>query len=243
MAAQFLAPFLVAGRAFLAPFLPPAAVVTDPGGGTGTPPTTITVAASRIAHFAANPRVAVFVGKKPIVVAKGLTDELRYVGDFTADLTESNAKAVSVTVLAGSATVIGTPVVQGNLVVAKLGGLGSVTFRLVGDNGEQWDRTITFVAADDKTHIFGKDPDDKLFYAFDFSADAAMWATTLATVQTAVFNGVASLITPVVSGNMAVVKVSGLNTTPNATNSVVLTATFANGEKITRTIYFVSEVH
>jgi hypothetical protein len=248
MAAQFFAPFQIGGRAYFAPFVPPAANdpgtgTGDPGGGTGTPPTTITVAPSRIAHFAANPRVAVFVGNKPINVPKGLADELRYVADFTSDLTESATTAVSVTVLAGSASVIGTPVVQGNLVVAKLSGIGAVTFRLVGANGEQWDRTIQFTVADDKTHTFGKDPDDKLYYAFDFAADAAMWNTSLASVQSTVFNGVASLMTAAVSGNMAVVKVSGLNTTPNATNSVVLTAVFANGEKITRTIYFVSEVH
>jgi hypothetical protein len=248
MAAQFFAPFQVGGRAYFAPFTPPAA--NDPGngdpggGGTGTPPASITVAPSRIARFAANPRVAVFLGKKPILVAKGAADELRYVGDFTSDLDESATTAVSVTVLAGSASVIGTPVVQGKLVVAKLSGIGSVTFRLVAANGEQFDRTIQFTVADDKTHIFGKDPDDKLFYAFDFGPDAAMWNTTLASIQTTVFNGVASLMTPAVAANnMAVVKVSGLNTTPNATNSVVLTAVFANGEKITRTIYFVSEVH
>ena len=203
----------------------------------------ITVSPVRIARFAANPRVAVFAGTKPIPVPKGALDELRYVGDFSADLSASNTKADSITVLAGTATLIGTPIIQGNLVVAKLSGVGSVVFRLTGANGEQWDRTMQLTAVDDKTHTFGKDQDDRLFYAFDFGPDAAMWNTTLASIQNPVFNGVLSIATPVVMGNMAVVKVSGLNTSNNANNSVTLTGVFANGEKVTRTIYFVSEVH
>jgi hypothetical protein len=226
--------------AITAPLRTAAAVVVP-----GTP---ITVPASRTAKFAGRQRVAVFSTPAPVTLAKGALDELWYVGDFTKDATDAGTTAVSVDPVPGGAAVLVAPQLQGSLGVVKLGALDAsvaapcFTFRVTLANGEQVDRTIKFTVLDDRTHVFGKDPDDKRFWALDFSADAALGAATLASVQAPVVAGVTSLATPTINGNTAIVKLGGLDVAGGA-NSCSLTAMLANGEKLVNTIYFNREDH
>jgi hypothetical protein len=54
---------------------------------------------------------------------------------------------------------------------------------------------------------------------------------------------VSSLATPNVQGNLATLKVGGLDTTDGAQNSIGLWANFSNTERIYRTAYFTQEEH
>jgi hypothetical protein len=213
-------------------------------GGTGT----ITVPASRTAVFAGRQRVAVFSTPSPVTLAKGAQDELFIVGDFTKDLTDAATTAISVAPVSDGVAVLVAPQLQGMLGVVKLGAFDpnvvapSFTFRLTLENGEQIDRTIKFTVLDDRTHVFGKDPDDKRYWAFNLAADAARGTTSLASVQAPVVAGVTSLATPTINGNTAIVKLGGLDVAGGA-NSCSLTALLANGEKLVNTIYFNREDH
>jgi hypothetical protein len=213
-------------------------------GGTGT----ITVPASRTAVFASRQRVAVFSTPSPVTLAKGAQDELFIVGDFTKDLTDAATTAISVAPVSDGVAVLVAPQLQGMLGVVKLGAFDpnvvapSFTFRLTLENGEQIDRTIKFTVLDDRTHVFGKDPDDKRYWAFNLAADAARGTTSLASVQAPVVAGVTSLATPTINGNTAIVKLGGLDVAGGA-NSCSLTALLANGEKLVNTIYFKQEEH
>jgi hypothetical protein len=221
------------------------------GGSSGGPvPGPVTVPASRTAQFAARSRVIVFNSTAPVSVPKGAADELYYVGDMSSDLRGSATTVDVVTPIAVGVTLLEGPSIQGNLIAVKLGGFdtaangkNSFTFRVAGVNGEQFDRTIDFTLVDDRIHVFGKDPDDRLFYALDVSADAAFGASALASVQSPVAAGVTALSAPGVQGNRAVVKIGGLSLANNAVNSYGLTFLFTNGEKIVRTIYFRKEEH
>lgn len=212
--------------------------------GGGTQQNTLTVPSSRIAVFAGRQRVVVFSGKAPVGVAKGSLDELWYVGDFTKDCGDSATSAASVTYVSAGVAVLVAPTLQGNLGVVKLGALdpagGTFTFRVTCDNGEQFDRTIVLTVLDDRTHVFGKDPDDRRLYTFDFSADCALGTTSLASAQAPVVAGVTALSTATIQGNRAVVMIGGL---ADGENSCELTVLLANAEKLVRSIYFTAEPH
>lgn len=85
-------------------------------------------------------------------VDKDPDDELYYVANVTADLTDSATTAVSFETIATGVTVLETASPQGNLgglLAVKVGGLGmtgesSLTFRVTCANTEQFDRTIYF---------------------------------------------------------------------------------------------------
>jgi len=219
------------------------------GSSDGSIPRPVTVPASRIAKFAANPRVAIFNTARPVALTKGALDELWFVGDFNKDLADSGTTAASVVPVSAGVAVLEGPELQGALGVVKLGALDAsgtsyFTFRVTCANGEVFDRTITLTAVDDWTWVFGKDPDDQRFYAFDFAADLALSAnTTLASVGTPVPVGVSMLSAPSIQGMQVVIKFGGLGTGAGAANSCSLPVTFANGEKIYRSIYFSREDH
>jgi hypothetical protein len=233
-------------RNYSAPITAPLTIVPAQSGQGGTG--TITVPASRTAVFASRQRVAVFSTPSPVTLAKGAQDELFIVGDFTKDLTDAATTAISVAPVSDGVAVLVAPQLQGMLGVVKLGAFDpsvttpSFTFRLTLDNGEQIDRTIKFTVLDDRTHLFGKDPDDKRYWAFNLNADAVRGTTSLASVQAPVVVGVTSLATPTINGNTAIVKLGGLDVSGGA-NFCSLTAMLANGEKLVNTIYFNREDH
>jgi len=218
------------------------------GGSNGSIPGVITVPTSRTAKFAANPRVAVFNTTRPVALVKGALDELWFVGDFSKDLTDAATTAESVAPVSAGVAVLQAPTLQGVLGLVKLGAMGGgpayFTFRVTCANGEVFDRTILLTAVDDRLWVFSKDPDDQRFYAFDFAADLALSAnTTLASVGTPVVAGVTALSAPGIQGSQVVMKFGGLSTASDAANSCGLPVTFANGEKIYRSIYFIKEDH
>lgn len=216
---------------------------------TGT--TTITVPESRTAVFAAHPRVAVFTDTGPVGLTKSIADQLYIVGDFTKPLNDGATTPVStspVMLLASGVTVLEGPVAQGSLMIAKLGTLdpagGQITFRVACVNGEIIDGTINLTPLDDRTQLFGKDPDDRRFYALDVSADLALSGnTTIATVQTPIAIGVTALSVPAIQGGKAIVLMGGLDLTDGATNSCELVMTLASTEVIHRTVYFSRQDH
>lgn len=213
-------------------------------------PSTITVPASRTAVFAANPRVAVFNTAAPITLNKGALDELYFTADFTKDLADGATTLQSIAAVPGGVTVLEGPTPQGSLGLVKLGAIDLAvatpyfTFRLTLANGEIVDRTILLTVADDRSKVFGKDPDDRRYFAIDVTADLALSAnTSLATLQSPVVAGVTSTATPVKQGKQVIVQVGGLSTADGAVNSLGVMMAFANGEKLYRTIYFAREDH
>ncbi|WP_141828365.1 hypothetical protein [Herbaspirillum sp. SJZ107] len=217
------------------------------GSSGGTIPGVVTVPASRTAKFAANPRAAVFNTTRPVSLTKGALDELWFVGDFTKDLTDAATTTVSVVPVSAAVVVLEGPSLQGALGLVKLGamssGSASFTFRVTCANGEVFDRTILLTAVEDRLWVFGKDPDDQRFYAFDFAADLALSAnTTLASVGTPIVVGMTALSGPSIQGSQVVMKFGGL-AAGDTVNSCGLPVNFANGEKIYRSIYFTREDH
>lgn len=213
-------------------------------------PSTITVPASRTAVFAANARVAVFNTPAPITMKKGALDEWYVTADFTKDCTDGATTLQSIAPVSGGVAVLEMAPPQGFLGLVKLGAIDLAvaspyfTFRLTLANGEIVDRTILLIVADDRMHSFGKDPDDRRFFAIDVSADLALSAnTTLASVQTPVVAGVSSTMTPVIQGKQVIVQAAGLATADGAVNSLGVMMVLATGEKVYRTIYFTREDH
>jgi predicted aconitase with swiveling domain len=176
---------------------------------------------------------------------------LYFVGDFTkplADGATTPAAVAPITLVPSGVVVLEGPVAQGSLMIAKLGAMdpagGQVTFRLACANGEVIDGTVILTPLDDRSHVFGKDPDDHRYYALDVSADLALSTnTTLQSVQTPIVNGVSALAAPVIQGNKAIVLHGGLDLTDGATNSSELVMTLATSEVIYRTIYFSRQDH
>jgi hypothetical protein len=219
-----------------------------PAGGSTTP--IITVPAHRIAQFASRSRVVVFDGKAPVSMPKAALDELYVVGDFTKDLGGSNTTAANVTPLLAGVTLLEGPSIQGNHIVVKLGGFDTTpgarnffTFRVASANGEIFDRTIEFTLADDRSHMFGKDPDDQLFHAFDLTADSTFGASVPMSVGAPVVAGVAALSTPAIQGKLIILKIGGMDLADGAANWCELPVIFANSEKVVRRIYFNREDH
>ena len=220
-------------------------VPTDPP---APQPNGVTVPASRTAKFAGRSRVVVFTGSKPVPYAKGPLDELYIIGNFSKDLIESNTTISSATYDSKGVAVLEGPVLQNGFPVVKLGALDLTaprmyfTFRITLANGEQVDGTIELTALDDRK-TFLKDPDDKRFYVLDFGADATFGGTTLSTVSAPVVAGVTSLMTPTLLGNQVTIKIGGMDLADGAANSFGMWASFANTERIFRTVYFAQEDH
>lgn len=223
-----------------------AVTVTSSNSQAGT--SMITVPASRTAVFAGKSRVAVFTDSGPVKLAKVIADQLYIVGDFTKPLTDGATTAQSVAIVNSNATVLEDPVAQGSLMVAKIGMFdpagGQFTFRVTCANGEVIDGTVILTALDDRSQVFGKDPDEHRAYAFDVSADLALSAnTTIATIQTPVAIGVSALSVPAIQGGKAVVLIGGLDLSDGAVNSCPLVMTLGTGEVINRAIYFGRQDH
>lgn len=171
------------------------------------------------------------------------SDERYWVADLSVDLAEAGSPAVSVAPVVAGITVLEQPVIQGALIPIKLGGLdltsGAVnycTFRVNCANGEQFDRTIWFRPQQGKWEL-PKDPEDKRFYVADIENDLVDSNTT-ATAATAIPVGVAELVAAQVQGNLIVVKLGGMDTSPDPTNYCTLRIDCANGERFYRTIHF-----
>lgn len=82
-----------------------------------------------------------------------------------------------------------------------------------------------------------KDPEDKKFYVADVSQDLVDGATTATSVE-AIVQGVEVLVPAVVQGSLMVVKLGGMDVSPNAENYCTFRVTCANTEQFDRTIYF-----
>lgn len=87
-----------------------------------------------------------------------------------------------------------------------------------------------------------KDPDDDRFYTIDVAQDLTDSATTAATVV-AIVAGVTVTRVPLIQGSKIVVKLSGLDVSPNGLNFCTFRITCANTEQFDRTIWFVREDH
>lgn len=210
----------------------------------------ITVPAARTAVFAANARVAVFSSRALVKLKKGVLDEVWLVADITKDLTDSATTIGSVVPISAGVTILVAPTPQGSLITMKVGVIDLavlgpyITLRITDSNGQQFDRTILLLVADDQNWAFPKDPDDRLYYAFDFTADLALSAGAKilsAQFQTAVGVSTASAATP--QGKQVVGKIAGLATADGAPNSCPVAVIFDNGEKLYRTMYFTREDH
>lgn len=222
---------------------------------------TLTVPSLRTAAFSGSTRVIPF-GTETTAQAVGpgaywknhqwwvdkvAADKLFYVADVSRDLSDSGTTAASVSaaVVVG-ATLLVAPVLQaGGLIVLKVGQLDTspsgsnyITLRVTCADGEQFDRTIHFNVISDGSWTFVKDPEDQRFYALDMSNEIRLGGTTLLSASTPTVAGVSSLAAPVVQGNLAIVKVGGLDVSGAPNNSCTLPMTFANGEQVYRTIYF-----
>jgi hypothetical protein len=225
-----------------------AATVTPGNAQTGT--SNIAVPASRTAYFVGHPRVAVFTDTGPVKLTKGINDQVYIVGDFTKPLADGATTATSVEIVNASTnlSILEGPALQGSLMVAKIGALdpagGQFTFRVTCANGEIIDGTVLLTALDDRSHVFGKDPDDRRFFALDVSADLALSGnTTIASVQTPNATGVTALSVPAIQGGKAILLIGGLDLTDGATNSCELVMTLASTEVIHRTVYFSRQDH
>jgi hypothetical protein len=206
-----------------------------------------TVPASRTAVFAYK-RVAVFKDAGPVTLKKVPADELYFVGDFTKPLADGATSAVSVAPVVSGVDVLEGPEVQGSLMVVKLGTLdpagGQLTFRVTCANGEIIDGTIILEPLDDRSQTFGKDPNDRRWYALDVSGDLTLSGNPSMThLQQPVTDGVVSLATPPKQGGKVFVLLGGLDLSHNAANSCTLTMTLATTEVINRTIYLSRQDH
>ena len=82
-----------------------------------------------------------------------------------------------------------------------------------------------------------KDPDEESFYVANITKELTDRGTTAASVVPVV-KGVEILIQPQIQGNFVVIKLAGLDVSPNAENFWVARVTCANGEKFDRTMWF-----
>lgn len=212
--------------------------------------TVVTVAANRVAKFIGRKRVVKFVATDPAYrggkwyVAKGINDELFYAGDVSKQLEEAGTVASSVSVIAVGVTAITPPTLQGSLLVVKLGGFNIasdnyVTFRVVCENGERFDRTIIFERSLDDV-IFKKDPDDQLFYAADVSEMLSSGLTTAVSFETIVA-GVQRLSNLAVQGVVTPALIGGFDIATGVSNFATFRVTCANGERFDKTIRFERE--
>lgn len=202
---------------------------------------------TRVVVFGAGPGItmpnAPYLREGRWTADKHPLDQRYYVADVTADLRERNTTAKSVTAIVAGVAVLEQPVIQGNLIPVKLGGFNAApdasnfcTFRITCANGERFDRTLWFRPQEGRWTL-SKDPDDESFYVGDIGHDLADSVTT-ATAVTALPVGVALLAPVVVQGNLVVVKLGGMDGSPDPVNYCDLRVDCANGERFYRTIHF-----
>jgi hypothetical protein len=201
----------------------------------------IVVPASRTAIFAANRRVVVFGNGASTTINKQQADQIYCVGDVTKDLNDIQSTIQSVTAIVGGVTLLEGPTPSGSLITVKIGGIDTTigaqnfcTLRVTTASGEQFDRTMKFNPVTDTSQVIGKDPDDKLNYAADFSNDAAITGSAVQSVGTLTAVGVTLIGAPTIQGNKVIMKLSGLD----VTNSCRIPVTMESGELLIRTMYF-----
>lgn len=94
-----------------------------------------------------------------------------------------------------------------------------------------------------------KDSDDVRLFQYGYADDLAQSSTALVSAVAAVAGVVVAVLpqtgqaAPLVVGTDVIVMLSGLNITDGAANFCTIRATFANGEQVDRTIWFVREEH
>jgi hypothetical protein len=201
----------------------------------------IVVPASRTAIFAANRRVVVFGNGASTTINKQQADQIYCVGDVTKDLNDIQSTIQSVTAIVDGVTLLEGPTPSGSLITVKIGGIDTTigaqnfcTLRVTTASGEQFDRTMKFNPVTDTSQVIGKDPDDKLNYAADFSNDAAITGSAVQSVGTLTAVGVTLIGAPTIQGNKVIMKLSGLD----VTNSCRIPVTMESGELLIRTMYF-----
>jgi len=215
-----------------------------------------TVAESRRVAFPGGTRVVAFgtvpsaaVPNAPYLEAgrwwceKHPLDERYWVANITVDLDERKTTAVSVEVIAAGVTVLQQPVIQGKLILVKLGGFNAATgaanfctFRVTCANGERFDRTIWFKQQVGSWSL-NKDADDESYFVADISNDLADSNTTASAVLAQPV-GVSVLVAAVVQGPLILVKLGGMDTLPAGVNYCDLRIDCANSERFYRTIQF-----
>ena len=170
-------------------------------------------------------------------------DERYWVADITIDMDERGTTAVGVEPIVAGVTVLQLPVIQGKLIVVKLGGFnaatGAVNFctlRVTCANGERFDRTIGFRQPAGAWWI-DKDADDQSYYVADIGNDLIDSGTT-ATAVKAFPVGVVELVPAVVQGPLILVKLGGMDTLPAGVNYCDFRIDCANGERFYRSIQF-----
>lgn len=93
---------------------------------------------------------APYLEKGKWYIDKDPDDKRYYVANISKDLQDSATTATAVQAIVQGVSVLEGPVIQGSLIVVKLGGLGPdnaesfCTFRVTCANTEQFDRTIYF---------------------------------------------------------------------------------------------------
>jgi len=215
-----------------------------------------TVAESRRVAFPGGTRVVAFgsfpsarVPNAPYLEAarwwseKHPLDERYWVADITIDLDERGTTAVGVEPIVAGVTVLQQPVIQGKLILVKLGGFnaatGAVNFctlRVTCANGERFDRTIGFRQPAGAWWI-DKDADDQSYYVADIGNDLIDSGTT-ATAVKAFPVGVVELVPAVIQGPLILVKLGGMDTLPAGVNYCDFRIDCANGERFYRSIQF-----
>jgi hypothetical protein len=175
--------------------------------------------------------------------AKHPLDERYWVANLTVDLDERKTTAVSVEVIAAGVTVLQQPVIQGKLILVKLGGFNAATnaanfctFRVTCANGERFDRTIWFKQQVGSWSL-NKDADDESYFVADISNDLADSNTTASAVLAQPV-GVSVLVAAVIQGPLILVKLGGMDTLPAGVNYCDLRIDCVNSERFYRTIQF-----
>ncbi|MBD8724666.1 hypothetical protein IFT43_14980 [Oxalobacteraceae sp. CFBP 13708] len=215
-----------------------------------------TVAESRRVAFPGGTRVVAF-GSTPSVrmpnapyleagkwwSEKHPLDERYWVADISIDLEERGTTATSVERIVAGVTVLEEPVIQGKLILVKLGGFNAATgavnfctFRVTCANGERFDRTIGFKQPAGAWWI-DKDADDQSYYVADIGNDLVDSGTT-ATAVKAFPVGVAELVPAVIQGPLILIKLGGMDTLPDGANYCDFRVDCANGERFYRSLQF-----
>ena len=170
-------------------------------------------------------------------------DERYWVADITIDLDERGTTATSVVAIEAGVTVLEQPVIQGKLILVKLGGFNAATgavnfctFRVTCANGERFDRTIWFKQPVGAWWI-NKDADYQSYYVADIGNDLIDSGTTATGVK-AFPVGVVELVPAVIQGSLLLVKLGGMDTLPAGVNYCDFRIDCANGERFYRSMQF-----
>jgi len=170
-------------------------------------------------------------------------DERYWVANLTIDLAERGTTAAEVETIVAGVTVLQQAVIQGKLIVVKLGGFNAATgavnfctFRVKCANGERFDRTIWFKQQVGSWSL-EKDADDESYFVADISNDLTD-SNTSASAVLAQPVGVSVLVPAVIQGSLILVKLGGMDTLPAGVNYCDLRIDCANSERFYRTIQF-----